>query len=410
MQTAQLSSRSAISGGVSALKTRRVSASTSRNTAVRTVAAQRPAAPSQSGQAALLASTFATLAVARPAAAAEVVEVPTAEVDTAVNYAIDAVKAAGSLVKSGLDLAGKGAGYAKDVFDKVAPVVKDAADVASPYVKSTVQTASDLAGPALKAVAPTVQGGVTEVERFLSAQGLNAGALLDTAKTASSRAGEVITTAKPSVDSTVSTLSATDPGLLAEYAVGLAALYYLGPPLIKGLFGRLRGYAGEISAAAALDTITNDNNAVLIDIRNDREKEYAGVPDLPSGGKLIELEYASIEDRKIRNQLRNASEIEKQVTAMQIASLKKVGKRTSVLLLDKNGSTAKTIAKELSRRGFKKVYVIANGFSGWTSSKLQTKMSSSVSSVEVLAPVFGTMRAAGTRFTRSASKALPSGR
>ena len=47
-----------------------------------------------------------------------------------------------------------------------------------------------------------------------------------------------------------------------------------------------------------------------------------------------------------------------QVTALQIASLKKVNKRTQILLLDKNGSTSKVIAKELSRKGFRKIRVI----------------------------------------------------
>lgn len=32
--------------------------------------------------------------------------------------------------------------------------------------------------------------------------------------------------------------------VLGEYALGLVALYYLAPPLLKGTFGALRGYAG----------------------------------------------------------------------------------------------------------------------------------------------------------------------
>lgn len=40
-----------------------------------------------------------------------------------------------------------------------------------------------------------------------------------------------------------------------------------GPPLLKGLFGTLRGYAGNISPAAALDAVANDGNTLLIDIR-----------------------------------------------------------------------------------------------------------------------------------------------
>lgn len=46
------------------------------------------------------------------------------------------------------------------------------------------------------------------------------------------------------------------------------------------------------------------------------------------------------------------------MTALQIASLKKVNKRSQVLLLDKNGGVSKIIAKELGRKGFKKIRVI----------------------------------------------------
>lgn len=66
------------------------------------------------------------------------------------------------------------------------------------------------------------------------------------------------------------------------------------------------------------------------------------------------------------------------MTVLQIAALKKVKKSSRILLLDKNGGQAKDIARELAARGYKKVFVISGGFSGWTSSKLQTKGSSSV--------------------------------
>ena len=67
-----------------------------------------------------------------------------------------------------------------------------------------------------------------------------------------------------------------------------------------------------------------------------------------------------------------------QETVLQIASLKRVGKGTKILLLDSNGGTAKGIARGLSGRGFRNVLVISGGYSGWTSQKLQTKLSSSV--------------------------------
>lgn len=57
--------------------------------------------------------------------------------------------------------------------------------------------------------------------------------------------------------------------VLAEYGLGAIALYYLAPLLLGGVFGSLRGYAGEISAAQALDLVANDGSAVIIDIRTE---------------------------------------------------------------------------------------------------------------------------------------------
>jgi hypothetical protein len=43
-----------------------------------------------------------------------------------------------------------------------------------------------------------------------------------------------------------------------------------------------------------------------------REKEAGGVPDV-NGNKLVEVELASIEDRKLRGSLRDANYVEAQV-------------------------------------------------------------------------------------------------
>lgn len=92
-----------------------------------------------------------------------------------------------------------------------------------------------------------------------------------------------------------------------------------------------------------------------------KEKEGSGLADVPRGaqGKLLEVEFAFTEDRKLRGQLRDASAIEAQITALQIGALKRIGRGTKVLLLDRYGSQAKAVAKDLSRRGFGRVYVVA---------------------------------------------------
>lgn len=112
--------------------------------------------------------------------------------------------------------------------------------------------------------------------------------------------------------------------------------------------------------------------------RSQREKDASGLADIPGGakGKLLEVEYAFTEDRKLRGQLRDPSAIEAQVTALQIAALKRIGRGTKVLLLDRFGNTSKAVARELARRGFGRTYVITGGFdgrSGWVQSKLLVK-------------------------------------
>lgn len=63
-----------------------------------------------------------------------------------------------------------------------------------------------------------------------------------------------------------------------------------------------------------------------------------------------------------------------QVTALEIQALKRINKGTQVLLLDKNGAgPAKAVAKELSRLGFRNVFIVAGGFTQWASSKLQIR-------------------------------------
>ena len=87
-----------------------------------------------------------------------------------------------------------------------------------------------------------------------------------------------------------------------------------GPSLLKVLFRAVRGYRGGITPAAALDSVCNEGNTVLVDIRTEREKGTSGVPDIPNSGRLVSVEYASIADRKLRGQLRNAGDIERQAS------------------------------------------------------------------------------------------------
>ena len=50
---------------------------------------------------------------------------------------------------------------------------------------------------------------------------------------------------------------------------------------------------------------------------------------------------------------------------LSIAALKKVGKGTRMLLMDRNGGLSKAVAKDLDRKGFKKARTCAVASPAW---------------------------------------------
>jgi rhodanese-related sulfurtransferase len=301
-------------------------------------------------------------------------------IDSAVSSIVEIVRSTGDAVKAGLGVAEQGIDAAKTAYQTVAPAVQTATDAVAPVVKSAVQAATPVIKSGVRAAGEAASSVKPGFERVLSETvGVDGKAVTG--------AGEqVVASTKPLLESLVRFLTTSSPTVLAETAVGLVAAYYLLPPVLKAAGGALRGYGGDVSPAAALDALSTQGNANLVDIRTAREKEQAGLPDLPNAGKLVELEFATIEDRKVRGQLRDIGRLEIMITAMQIAALKRLNKGAPLYLMDKNGSVAKAVARELSNRGFSKVFVINNGFSGWQRDRLGSKLATSVSRVEVLLP------------------------
>lgn len=323
-----------------------------------------------------LAQTAAILSQAAPAKAED-------SVDSAVDAVVGVVKTTGGFLKATVDTASAAVKVLQEGYEVAAPVVKSGYEASAPFIESAVKATGEVAGPVLKAAGPALQAGLKEVGKGLESSGLNLKVVGDTAATVTKTSSEVATTATPFLKQFVTFVTTTDPVTLGEYGLGLVALYYLAPPLLGAAFGSLRGYAGEVTAAAALDVVMKQGDTVIIDIRTQKEKEAAGVPDVPGGasGRVLEVEYAATEDRKLRGQLKDPSAIEASVTALQIAALKKVNKGTKIILLDRYGGLSQTIAKELGQKGFSKVFVVAGGFDGrggWVQSKLQIKPSATV--------------------------------
>lgn len=134
----------------------------------------------------------------------------------------------------------------------------------------------------------------------LKSTGVDPTVVNSTTKTVTATADTVVATTKPVLTQVVTFLTTTEPVLLGEYALAALGVYLLGPTLLGALVGAARGYAGELTAAAALDQVCNNGNTVIVDIRTTREKEASGIPDLPVRERLVELDYATIDDRRVR--------------------------------------------------------------------------------------------------------------
>lgn len=376
----------------------------SRTTCVRVQAVQERKAGS-AGRA-LLSGLAGSALLAQPALAQE-----SDAVDSAVANLTEAVKAAGQGVKAAIDLVGAGVKIAQEGYEVAAPVIKQGVDVAAPFVSEAVKVTTETAAPLLSRATPVVKD---SLQSAINSVGVDVDSISRTTNVVTKTATEGATAAQPFISKALTFLTTTEPVLLAEYGLGAVALYYLAPYLVGGLFGSLRGFAGEVTAAQALDLVGSDGSAVLIDIRTEREKEAAGLADVPGGakGKLLEVEYAFTEDKKLRGQLRDANAIEAQITALQIASLKKIGRGSKIVLLDRYGSASKAVAKELARRGFGRVFVVAGGFDGrggWVQSKLLVKPTASMFSGVSSSPLPASLARTLSTRTESARgrRALP---
>lgn len=330
----------------------------------------------------------AAMAQASPAAALEKVPVPvelssaaattgaaspvqSVDVDSTVDQLISILRAAGSTIKGGVEVLGEGVKTVKEGYVTAEPYLKQGYSNVEPYVLQAFDAAGNVAQQVSTAATPILKETAQQVE---TAGGFHVSDVVGTV------AGAAVTAASfvaPLVGGAAGVIASNNPVTLAEYGLAAFGLYLASPYLLRFVLGGFRGYAGELSAVAAVDLLVN-GNALLVDLRSQKEKEASGLPDLPSSARdrVQEVEFATTEDRKLRNALRDPNALETQVTALQVSALKRVTRNSTVLLLDRTGSGAVAVARALTAKGYRKVYVIAGGMdgrSGWLASKLQIK-------------------------------------
>ncbi|KAJ7566064.1 hypothetical protein O6H91_02G086700 [Diphasiastrum complanatum] len=277
----------------------------------------------------------------------------------------------------------------KEFFEKIFTAIRPAVDVAVPYV----QKATDAV---IKITAPVASDVARQADNALQSVGVDTKPVIEVAKTAVTIAEEaaenttkVFESASPVAVSTLESLLASDPFILAGGAGGLLLLYLFAPSIGSSIAYAARGYKGNLTAAQALDLLSKEDYT-LVDVRTEKEKAKSGVPSLP---KSVKNKFLSIPleelPSKLKGQLRNARKVEAEIAAIKISSLKKLNRGSKIVILDGYGDVGKFVAKSLTDLGFKNTWMIVDGFDGgrgWVQSKLGTETYNNSSIAEILSP------------------------
>lgn len=314
-----------------------------------------------------------SVALAAEQAAAEDLSKPLQQfvdvVDSAATFVDEATKVGVEVYKAAEGAATTAAPY----VERSAKALKPLGETAGKLIeKKVAPVASDLASKGSQAASSAISGVVTEVDKTLVSQGLNV-SVEGTVKTVATEAPKAVSAAKPVVTSTLEFLAKSDPTTLAEYALALYVVY-LSRGLIGSFIGRqIRGFAGELTPPQTLDKLMADKSAVLVDLRTPDEVAAKGLLDLPKkqAKQVVVCERTTLSG----GQFQNISDTETQVTAVKLASLKSIKKGKTVILLDQQGKQATRIAKELSSKGYGKVFIVKGGFLSWMDAQIKTKAS-----------------------------------
>ncbi|KAH7685095.1 Rhodanese/Cell cycle control phosphatase protein [Dioscorea alata] len=145
------------------------------------------------------------------------------------------------------------------------------------------------------------------------------------------------------------------------------------------------GYSGDISPELTLELLKNEDGTVLIDVRPEALREKDGVPDLRRAARF---RYASVVlpeiDNSLRKLLKGGKEIDDTLMATVIKNLKIVRDGSKIIVMDTNGSRAKSIARSLKKLGVKKPYLLQGGFQSWVKKGLRIKELKPESTLTVL--------------------------
>ncbi|XP_004508601.1 calcium sensing receptor, chloroplastic [Cicer arietinum] len=334
---------------------------------------------------------------------------PPNEARAAVNISKDQIVSSLTQVEQTIDQVQEvGSGF----LDSAQRVVEAIGNVLKPGFETALPIVQQAGEEALKFASPAISEASKKAQETLQSSGFDTQPVFTAAKTvadAAQQTTKVIEGAKPIASSTIDTISSSDPTVIAGTAGALFIAYLLFPPIWSAISFNFRGYKGNLTPAQTLDVLCTQNY-VLIDIRSEKDKDKAGIPRLPSSAKnkMVAIPLEEVPS-KIRGLVRNVKRVEGEIAALKISYLKKINKGTNIVILDSYSDSAKIVARTLTGIGFKKTWIVGDGFSGgkgWLQSRLGTD-SYKFSFAEVLSPSRVISAGFGTTSRQSSQKLLP---
>ena len=254
---------------------------------------------------------------------------------------------------------------------KASAAAAEAAGAVSTALGENVQQAADAVSSVAAGITDQIDGAVSSTNALLQqAQSAAGGATSSFIGSVENQIGAAVQTLPPPVRDVLiaGASAATDAAhfIAADPRLGSALIAAVGaglPALV--LWNTFGGFAGPLSPAAALEMLKSQD-ALLVDIRTERQRINSGVPELKRGarGKGVALPATKLFP-SIARRVRNADALAIEILGAQLAALARCGPSTRLIIMDDGGATAKAIARAATAAGVRRVHIVSGGFKAW---------------------------------------------
>ena len=151
----------------------------------------------------------------------------------------------------------------------------------------------------------------------------------------------------------------------AQFGVPLLVFFYW-----RSAYGGFAGVADPNRVYAELQD--KNANAVLIDVRSDREREEDGIPDLKfvARDKVAAVPFQRLAQGTVRQVASGATKLQVDLTSLIISSLSMINPRSTKIYLmagnrARTNGAAKDLARKLRTKGCRRPFIIGGGFQQW---------------------------------------------